>query len=192
MLAHAQGGVLNAAALARGLGVDGKTVARYVDLMVDLLLARRLEPWRGNVGKRLVKSPKVYIRDSGLVHALLGLGPLEDVAGHPVVGTSWEGFVIETVLSAAPDRAEAGFYRSSGGAEIDLVLSLPGRAPWAVEIKRSLDPRPRRGFHSACGDVRPEARFVVYPGGERYRVAADVEAVPVADLAGEGAAAGRR
>ena len=185
MLAHTQGGLLNAASLARGLGVDGKTVSRYLDLMVDLLLVRRLTPWHRNVGKRLVKSPKVYVRDSGIVHALLGLASKEDVVGHPVVGASWEGFVVETLLSLAPNRAEANFYRSSGGAEIDLVLTLPGRAPWAVEVKRSLDPRPRRGFHSACKDVRPEAKFVVYPGEERYRLADDIEAVTVLDLAKE-------
>ena len=185
MLAHTQGGLLNAAALARGLGVDGKTVSRYLDLMVDLLLVRRLAPWRRNVGKRLVKSPKVYVRDSGIVHALLGLGSKEEVTGHPVVGMSWEGFVIETLLSIAPERAEASFYRASGGAEIDLILTLPGRRPWAVEIKRSLDPRPRKGFHSACEDVRPEAKFVVYPGEERYRIAEDIEAVSVGGLAGE-------
>lgn len=183
MLAHTQGGTLNAAALARGLGVDGKTVSRYLDLMVDLLLVRRVTPWRRNVGKRLVKSPKVYVRDSGIVHALLGLASKEDVVGHPVVGMSWEGFVIETLLSFAPDRADASFYRSSGGAEIDLILTLPGRAPWAIEVKRSLDPRPRRGFHNACKDVRPEAKFVVYPGNERYRLAEDIEAVTVVDLA---------
>lgn len=189
MLAHTQGGLLNAAALARGLGVDGKTVSRYLDLMVDLLLVRRLAPWRRNVGKRLVKSPKVYVRDSGIVHALLGLGSKEEVTGHPVVGMSWEGFVIETLLSVAPERAEASFYRASGGAEIDLILTLPGRRPWAVEIKRSLDPRPRKGFHSACEDVRPEAKFVVYPGEERYRIAEDIEAVSVGGLAGEVAGA---
>ena len=183
MLAHTQGGTLNAAALARGLGVDGKTVSRYLDLMVDLLLVRRVTPWRRNVGKRLVKSPKVYVRDSGIVHALLGLASKEDVVGHPVVGMSWEGFVIETLLSFAADRADASFYRSSGGAEIDLILTLPGRAPWAIEVKRSLDPRPRRGFHSACKDVRPEAKFVVYPGDERFRLAEDIEAVTVLDLA---------
>ena len=183
MLAHTQGGILNAAALSRGLGVDNKTVSRYLDLMVDLLLVRRLTPWRRNVGKRLVKSPKVYVRDSGIVHALLGLGSKEDVIGHPVVGMSWEGFVIETLLSIAPNRAEASFYRASGGAEIDLILTLPGREPWAIEIKRSLDPRPRKGFHSACKDVRPEAKFVVYPGNERFRIAEDIEAVTVVDLA---------
>ena len=190
MLAHNQGGILNAAALARGLGVDNKTVARYLDLMVDLLLVRRLTPWRRNVGKRLVKSPKVYVRDSGIVHALLGLGSKEDVIGHPVVGMSWEGFVIETLLSVAPSRTEANFYRASGGAEIDLILTLPGREPWAIEIKRSLDPRPRRGFHSACEDVRPEAKFVVYPGNERFRIAEDIEAVTVVDLANEMADSG--
>ena len=188
MLAHTQGGVLNAAALARGLGVDGRTVSRYLDLMVDLLLVRRLTPWRRNVGKRLIKSPKVYVRDSGIVHALLGLGSKEEILGHPIAGLSWEGSVIESLLSVAPDRTEASFYRASGGAEIDLVLTLPGRQPWAVEIKRSLNPRPSRGFHSACEDVEPEASFVVYPGGERYRVAQDVEALSVVDLASEIAA----
>ena len=188
MLAHTQGGVLNAAALARGLGVDGRTVSRYLDLMVDLLLVRRLTPWRRNVGKRLIKSPKVYVRDSGIVHALLGLGSKEEILGHPIAGLSWEGSVIDSLLSVAPDRTEASFYRASGGAEIDLVLTLPGRQPWAIEIKRSLNPRPSRGFHSACEDVEPEARFVVYPGGERYRVAQDVEALRVVDLASEIAA----
>jgi len=183
MLAHNQGGLLNAAALARGLGVDGKTVASYLDLMVDLLLVRRLPPWHKNVGKRLVKSPKVYVRDSGVTHALLGLGTKDALLGHPVVGHSWEGFVIETLLTVAPERTEASFYRSSGGAEIDLVLSLPGRRPWAIEIKRSLDPRPARGFHHACEDVKPEARYVVYPGSERFAISADVEAMGVDDLA---------
>ena len=149
--------------MARGLGIDGKTIARYLDLMVDLLLARRLAPWRKNVGKRLVKSPKVYVRDCGILHALLGLGSKEEILGHPIVGLSWEGFVIESLLSIAPDRAEASFYRASGGAEVDLILTLPGREPWAVEIKRSLNPRPSKGFHGACADVEPEAKFVVYP-----------------------------
>ena len=189
MLAHSQGGVLNAAALARGLGVSGRTVSRYLDLMVDLLLVRRLAPWRGNVGKRLVKSPKVYVRDSGVVHALLGLASKEEILGHPVAGPSWEGYVIESLLSVASERAEASFYRASGGAEIDLVLTLPGRGPWAVEVKRSLTPRPSRGFHGACQDVEPEAKFVVYPGEERYRVSQDIQAIGAADLAREMAAA---
>ena len=185
MLAHAQGGLLNAAALSRGLGVDGKTVSRYLYLMADLLLVRRLPPWRKNVGKRLVKSPKVYVRDSGIVHALLGLTSKEDLLGHPVVGTSWEGFVIENLVSLLPDGSEASFYRSSGGAEIDLVVRLPGHRPWAIEVKRSLNPRPRKGFHSACNDVNPESKFVVYPGAERYKITPDTEAVPLLDLARE-------
>jgi predicted AAA+ superfamily ATPase len=185
MLAHSQGGVLNAASLARGLGIDGKTVARYLDLMVDLLLVRRLSPWHKNIGKRLVKSPKVYVRDSGITHALLGLGNKEAVLGHPVAGHSWEGFVIENLLAVAPQGSDANFYRASGGAEIDLVLKLPGRKPWAIEIKRNLDPRPRKGFYSACIDVKPEARFVVYPGAERFPVAQDIEAISLSALARE-------
>lgn len=185
MLAHAQGGLLNAAALARGLGVDGKTVAKYLDLMVDLLLVRRLMPWHKNVRKRLVKSPKVYVRDSGVVHALLGLVDKENVLGHPVAGQSWEGYAIENILAVTPDRTEASFYRASGGAEIDLVLVLPGRKPWAIEVKRRLDPKPSKGFYHACGDVKPEAQYVVYPGEERFPVSKDVEAIGVAALAGE-------
>ncbi len=138
MLAHIQGGTLNAAQLARGLGVDGKTVARYFDLLVDLLVVRRLPPLHANVGKRLVKSPKVYVRDSGIVHTLLGLDDRDAVLGHPVAGGSWEGFVIENLLGSAPERVKASFYRTSAGAEIDLVLEMLGGKLWTVEIKRGL------------------------------------------------------
>ena len=161
MLAHHQAGLHNAASLAQGLGVDGKTVARYLDLLVDLLLVRRLPPWHRNAGKRLVKSPKVFVRDSGIVHALLGLGSKEQLLGHPVTGPSWEGFVIETLLRQAPRGTEAHFYRTAAGAEIDLVLTLPGGELWAIEVKRSSAPKLERGFHHACADLAPTKRFVI-------------------------------
>lgn len=182
MLAHRQSSLLNAADFARALGVNGKTVAAYLDLLVDLLLVRRLEPWHANAGKRLVKSPRVYVRDSGLTHALLGLGTEEDVLGHPVAGASWEGFVIETILAAVPEGAAASFYRTAAGAEIDLVLQLPGHAPWAIEIKRSLSPRPEKGFHVACDDIKPERRVLIYPGAEAYPAAGGVEVLPMKAL----------
>ena len=182
MLAHNQGTLMNASALARGLGVTGKTVTGYLDLLVDLLLVRRLHPWHRNVGKRLVKSPKVYIRDSGVLHALLGLEYKESLLGHPVVGGSWEGYVIENLLSVAPDGTEAGFYRTSAGAEIDLILTLPGDRLWAVEVKRSLAPKPDKGFYYACTDLKPERKFVVYPGEERYPLKENIEAISLAGL----------
>ncbi len=184
MLAHNQSQVFNAANLSRGLGVDGKTVAHYLDLLVDLLLVRRLPPWHGNVGKRLVKAPKVYIRDSGIAHALLGIRDKDSLLGHPVVGQTWESFVCETLITSAPDRTDACFYRTHTGAEIDLVLTLPGRLkPWAIEIKRSTAPALERGFHVACDDVKPSARFVVYPGDERFSLAPGVDAIGVVELA---------
>jgi hypothetical protein len=190
MLAHSQGGLLNAAALARALVVDGKTVASYLDLLVDLLLVRRLTPWHGNIGKRLVKSPKVYVRDSGLVHGLLGLGDREGLLAHPVAGASWEGLAIESLIAAAPDGAEPFFFRTAAGAEIDLLLKLPGqRQPWAIEIKRGLAPKIERGFHLACDAVRPGRRMVVYGGSERFPLAEDVEAVSLIDLCEEISAA---
>ena len=185
MFAHHQGGLLNAAQLARSLGVSGKTIAHYLDLMVDLLLVRRLPPRLANAGKRLVRSPKVYVRDSGLLHALLGLAGKEAILGHPVTGPSWEGMVIENLATLAGRNAEASFYRTSGGAEIDLVLSWADGREWAIEVKRSLAPKLERGFHSALADLEPERGFVVYPGSERYGLGASTEAIGLAELCGE-------
>ena len=183
MLAHRQSSLLNAADFARSLGVDGKTVATYLDLLVDLLLVRRLPPWSANIGKRLVKSPRIYVRDSGIAHVLLGIGDADGLLSHPIAGASWEGFVIESLVAAAPDGTEPFFFRTSAGAEIDLLLLLPGGRLWAIEIKRSLVPKVERGFHEACADLRPERRFVVYPGSERFGLSSEVEAVPLRALA---------
>lgn len=182
MLAHHQAGLHNAATLAQGLGVDGKTVARYLDLLIDLLLVRRLPAWHHNVGKRLVKAPKVFVRDSGIVHALLGLGSKEQLLGHPVIGPSWESFVIETLLVQAPRGTEAHFYRTAAGAEIDLVLALPGGELWAIEIKRSSAPKLERGFHLACADLAPAKRFVIYPGSERFPLDAETEVLSLVEI----------
>jgi len=189
MLAHHQGGLLNTAQFARNLGVDAKTAASYLDLLVDLLIVRRLPAWHANLGKRLVKSPKVYVRDSGLAHALLAIPDKETLLAHPVVGRSWECFVIENLLVSAGDTAQGHFYRTSGGAEIDLLLARPDGSLWAVEIKRSLSPKVERGFHAACDDLAPARKFVVYPGQERYRIAPDIEAISLAELATELSAA---
>lgn len=183
MLAHNQGGLLNTAQLSRNLGVDVKTVNSYLDLLVDLMLVRRLPPWHANIGKRLVKSPKVYVRDCGLVHTLLAIQDKESLLAHPVVGQSWECFVIENLLAAGMGQVQGFFYRTGGGAEIDLLLSWPDGSLWAVEVKRSLSPKIERGFYAACSDLKPAKKFVVYPGAERYRIAADIEAIPLALLA---------
>jgi predicted AAA+ superfamily ATPase len=183
MLAHNQGQLLNAAAIARGLGVSSPTVASYLDLFVDLLLVRRLQPRLANVGKRQVRSPKTYVRDSGLLHALLGLEDKEALLGHPVVGASWEGYVIENLIALAPDRVEPSFYRTAAGAEIDLVLRWAHGREWAIEVKRTLTPTAGRGMRSAIEDLRPERSFIVYPGDERYRVAAGIEAIGLPELA---------
>ncbi len=183
MLSHVQGGLLNAAQLAGSLAVDGKTVARYLDLLVDLLLVRRLPPLHVNIAKRLVKSPKIYVRDSGLVHTLLGLDHRDAVLGHPVAGRSWEGFVLENLLAATPPRVAASFYRTAAGAEIDLVLNMPGGERWAIEIKSGLAPTLRKGFHHAREDLKPERTFVVYSGEESYSMGDGIEAISLNDLA---------
>ncbi|HSC20872.1 MAG TPA: ATP-binding protein [Solirubrobacterales bacterium] len=185
MLAHNQGGLLNAASLARGLGVSGTTIGHYLDLMVDLLLVRRLPPRLTNVGKRLVRSPKVYIRDSGLLHALLGIADKEALLGHPVVGGSWEGLVIENLIGLAGDDVEPSFYRTSGGAEVDLVLTWPDGREWAIEVKRTLAPKLERGLRSALSDIEPERSFLVYPGDERYPLGEGVEAIGLSELCEE-------
>ena len=196
MLAHEQGQLLNASRLATALAVSGQTVTRYIDLLCDLMLVRRLQPWSGNVAKRLVRSPKVYVRDSGLVHALLGLGKLDDVLGHPVAGGSWEGWVIENLLSVLPQGAQAFFYRSSAGAELDLVLEWPRGERWAIEVKRSTAPALTQGFHLAAQDVDASARFVVYAGSEDYAMGDGIQVVSLASMLqrvalGHSAAAGK-
>ena len=188
MLAHNQGGLLNASKLASALMVSAQSITRYVDLLADLLLVRRLRPYFHNAGKRLVKSPKVYVRDSGIVHALLGIPDYNRLAGHPVVGLSWEGFVIENLLAAAPDLTMASFYRTSAGAEIDLILEIPGHGMWAIEIKRGLAPRAEKGFHIACEDLKPSRRFLVGAGTDRYFVSEGLAAFGVRELAAELAA----
>jgi len=182
MLAHSQGGLANAAALSRNLEVDVRTVQAQLDLLGNLFFLRRLRPWHRNTGKRMVKSPRLYIRDSGLVHELLGIGSAEALAGHPVVGASWEGFVIENLLACAPPRTEASFYRTSTGEEVDLVLTFRDGKVWAVEIKRGLTPVLSSGFFSALQDLKPNKAFVIYGGHERYRLKSQVEAIPLPDL----------
>lgn len=183
MLAHGQGSLLNAANLARALAVEGKTVAKYLDLMVDLLLVRRLPPLHANVGKRLVRSPKTYVRDSGIVHTLLRLDDEDSVLGHPVAGMSWEGFVIETLIRAAPDRAQASFYRTATGVEVDLILELPGNRLWAIEIKRGLAPKVEKGLRVALADLKPDKAFLVSSGDERYSKGEGIEAIGLSALA---------
>jgi len=184
MLAHEQGTLLNAASVAGAIGVSGQTVGRYLDLMVDLLLVRRLQPWAKNTGKRLVRSPKVYVRDSGLVHALLGLRDLDAVLGHPVTGGSWEGFIIENLVAAAPPGTQAWFYRTAAGAEIDLVLEIPTQGLWAIEIKRSSAPVLAKGFYLGCDDIKATRRMVVYAGEESYDLGDGVEALSLPDALG--------
>ena len=178
MLAHHQGQLLNQSQLASALAISGSTVARYIDVLCDLMLVRRLQPWVGNVGKRLARSPKVYVRDCGLLHALLGLPSTEAVLAHPVAGSSWEGHVIEQMIAAAPD-AEASFYRTSNGAEADLVLTPRSGQAWVIEVKRSSAPTVSRGFHQAANDVKAQRRLLVAPVAQAYRTSGDVEVMPL-------------
>lgn len=185
MLARGQGAALNAARFAESLRVDGKTVARYLVFLDDLLLVRYLPAHFLGVKKRLVRSPEIYVRDSGILHSLLGIGSREDLRGHPAVEASWKGFVIENLLVNAPRNMTATFYRAAaGGAEIDLVLDLHGlHRPWAVEISRSDRPEPSEEFLKARGDIQAERAFVVCPA-EGYREQEQgVEVIGVRELA---------
>jgi predicted AAA+ superfamily ATPase len=178
MLAHHQGELLDQSKLASALAISGQTVSRYIDLLCDLMLVRRLPAWHGNVGKRLIRSPKVYVRDSGLVHALLGLSNLDAVLGHPVAGSSWEGFVVEQLVNAAPN-AQASFYRTSNGAEVDLVLTFRNQQTWVIEIKRSSAPTVSRGFHQAAVDLGAVRKLLVAPVEQTYPMKEHIEVVDV-------------
>lgn len=182
MLAHHHGGQLNTAQLGASLGITIPTVKRYIELLEDLFLVRTILPWSGNVGKRLVKTPKVYIRDSGLTHALLNLITQDDLLGHPIVGASWEGFVIENIISCLPQGLTFWFYRTSAGAEIDLVIEINNQERYAIEIKRSLAPTVSKGFYLGCEDIKATKRYVVYPGKESYPSTEGVKTISLIDL----------
>ena len=182
MLAHLQGQLFNASQLGQSLGGASHTTAsRYLDTLVDTMLVRRLEPHLPNVGKRLVKSPKVYIRDSGLLHALLNIASLSDLQGHPVVGASWEGFVVEQVAAHLPEGAQLGFYRTAAGAEMDIVVQA-GQRSICIEVKFSSAPTVTKGFWHAREDLHPTRTVVVAPVERRYPLKDGVEVVPVSAI----------
>ena len=182
MLAHLQGEPLNYSKLGGNLEVDGKTVTHYLDILVDLLLVRRLDPWHGNVGKRLIKSPRFYIRDSGILHRLLGIADYNALLSHPVLGKSWEGFVIEAIVSVLPVGVESCYYRTSGGAEIDLVLRMPSEELWAIGIKYGSAPGISPGFHQASEDIGAARKFVVYGGNDEFPTEKDTTIVSLSGL----------
>jgi hypothetical protein len=168
MLAHSQGTNINASKLAANIEVSSVSIARYIDLLVDLLLIRKVQPYTANIKKRLVKSPRIYVRDSGITHALLNIRSYNDLLGHPVVGKSWEGFVIENIMSVLPPRVRAYYYRTVGGAEIDLVLEFGVNEKWAIEIKKGTSFSIGRGFYEACEDIQPQKKFVIYAGEDKF------------------------
>ncbi|HZL99691.1 MAG TPA: ATP-binding protein [Planctomycetota bacterium] len=182
MLALGQGDQLNAAKLAAGLGVAGNTLRTWLDVLTDLYMVRQLAPWSGNSRKRLVRAPKIYVRDAGLVHRLAQIPDSETLLGHPLCGHSWEGFAIEQILAQVPDTWRASYYRTSAQAEIDLVLEGPRRQVLAIEIKRASAPVPSKGFLLGGEDIGATKRYLVMPGGEAHSVGRDTEAVPLAEL----------
>lgn len=182
MLAHTHGQLWNASRIAAAMGVTSPTVRHYLDILEDTYVARQLPPYFANLGKRLTKSPKVYLRDSGLLHTLAGIRSFEDLHAHPLVGHSWEGFVVEEILRRKPRTWQAFYFRTAVGAEIDLLLIDDKGRPVAVEAKYSLAPKPARGFWTAYADLGCRAGYVVYPGKEGYPVAKDVRALAAGEI----------
>ena len=182
MLAHNHGQLWNASRLAAGFGVSPPTMQHYLDILEDAFMLRQLRPLAANLGKRLVKSPRIYLRDSGLLHALLGIDSIQSLQGHPALGASFEGWVIEQIIAAAPQGWDWHFYRTAAGAEVDLVLRR-ARQTVVVEVKFSAAPKPAKGFWNALEDLKPQRAFVVAPVRERYPLSGRVQVLPVLDCA---------
>lgn len=181
MLAHLHGQLWNASRLASGFGVSAPTVQHYLDILEATCMLRRFPPLQANLGKRLVKSPKVYLRDSGLLHALLGIADLNDLAGHPIVGPSWEGWVLEQIAQLLGPQWQLSFYRTASGAEIDIVAER-GKRKLGFEVKFSSAPVPSKGFWQAMQDLQLERAFIVAPVESRYPLAPNVEVIPAVEL----------
>ncbi len=182
MLAHLQGETINYSKLASNLEVDAKTVSHYIDILTDLLLVRRLEPWHTNVKKRLVKSPRYYVRDSGILHRLLGINSYDELLSNPVLGKSWEGFAVENILSVLPGRAETYFYRTAAGAEVDLVIRMTSSEIWAIEIKHGVAPKLGKHYSQTCDDVGATHKYILYGGDDEFPVGNDVNIISLSGL----------
>lgn len=182
MLAHLQGETVNYSKLASNLEVDAKTVNNYIDVLTGLLLVRRLEPWHANIKKRLVKSPRYYIRDSGILHRLLGVNSYDALLSNPVLGKSWEGFVVENIHSILPSRAETYFYRTAAGAEIDLVIKMPSSEIWAIEIKHGVAPKIGKHYSQTCDDVGASHKYILYGGEDEFPVGNNIKIISLPGL----------
>lgn len=182
MIAIDQGSKLDLTKLSGSLAISTTTVRNYLDTLTDLFLVRQLKPWHGNTKKRMVKTPKVYVRDSGILHALVGIKDYNDLSGHPIYGMSWEGFVIEQILQRMPYRTEATYYGSSAGAEIDLILETPDKGVYAIEIKRTVSPKISKGFRLACEEIKPDKRFYVIPTEQSFPMDKETTAIGVEEL----------
>lgn len=182
MLAHSHGGLWNASKIGGSLDISAPTVRSYLDILQETFIVRQLQPYHSNLKKRLIKSPKVYVRDTGLLHTLLRIRDLDDLQGHPSISNSWEGFVIEQIIKSVPDTWQAYFFRTNAGAEIDLLLIDAKNRPVAIEIKYSLSPAVTRGFWNAYEDLGCKRGFVVYPGAESYPIGNNVFTLPIKEL----------
>jgi uncharacterized protein len=182
MLAFEQGCLFNASRFALSLEMSVASVKNYLEVLADLFLVRFLRPWSGNSKKRLIKSPKVYVRDSGLLHALTNITTLDDLISRSLCGLSWEGFAIEQILQKMTYGTQAFFYRSNAGSEIDLILELPNRKKIAIEIKRTLSPNLSKGFRLGCEEVNPEKRFFIIPRGDAYPLDEKTIAIGLAEF----------
>ena len=182
MLSHYQGQQINMSALGKSLEVSHTTIRNYLDILTDLYMVRQLQPWAGNTKKRLVKSPKIYVRDTGILHHLLSISEYDDLLGNPVLGHSWEGFVIENILGNLSDQWTASYFRTSEQTEIDLILEKSNKETWAIEIKRSSAPQIKPGFHRACKEIRATRKFVVYSGKERFQMSENTEAISITEI----------
>jgi predicted AAA+ superfamily ATPase len=177
MLAHYHGQQITLSELGKSLEVSHTTIRSYLDILTDFYMVRQIQPWSGNTKKRLIKSPKIYLRDTGILHKLLNISQLEDLLGNPAVGASWEGFVAENIIIGLSNKWRYSYYRTTAQTEIDLVLEGPGNQVWAIEIKRSAAPKLSKGFHSACDDIKATKKIVVYSGTERFPMSGNTEAI---------------
>jgi predicted AAA+ superfamily ATPase len=183
MVAHCHSQLWNASRIAESMGIDHKTARRYLDVLQDTFMIRQILPYFANTKKQLIKSPKVYIRDSGILHNLLKIDSFEILQSHPVVGSSWEGFCVEQILTAIPSRWDVSFYRTRSGAEVDIIIQpVQMMQPIAVEIKYSTAPKLTKGFWNAYNDINPQKAFVVYPGKDDYPIAENIWVLPISQV----------